>query len=62
MRSGFRMILDAEADIEVVGEAGNGDEAASLVQALEPDVVLMDVRMPEVDGIEGDAADRCLGQ
>ena len=53
VRSGFRMILDAEADIEVVGEAGNGDEAASLVQALEPDVVLMDVRMPEVDGIEG---------
>ena len=53
VRSGFRMILDAEADIEVVGEAGNGDEAASLVQRLEPDVVLMDVRMPEVDGIEG---------
>ena len=52
VRGGFRMILDAEADIEVVGEASDGGEAASLVQRLEPDVVLMDVRMPDVDGIE----------
>lgn len=52
VRGGFRMILDSEADIEVVGEASDGGEAASLVQRLEPDVVLMDVRMPEVDGIE----------
>ena len=52
VRGGFRMILDAEADIEVVGEASDGGEAARLVQRLEPDIVLMDVRMPEVDGIE----------
>jgi DNA-binding NarL/FixJ family response regulator len=52
VRSGFRMILDAEADVEVVGEAGDGDNAATLVPVLRPDVVLMDVRMPEVDGIE----------
>ncbi|MCP9487954.1 MAG: response regulator transcription factor [Gaiellaceae bacterium MAG52_C11] len=52
VRGGFRMILDAETDIEVVGEAGDGGEAADLVQRLQPDVVLMDVRMPGVDGIE----------
>ncbi len=52
VRGGFRMILDSEADIEVVGEASDGGEATSLVRRLEPDVVLMDVRMPEVDGIE----------
>ena len=52
VRSGFRMILDAKADIEVVGEAGDGAEAAALVARLEPDVVLMDVRMPDVDGLE----------
>ena len=52
VRSGFRMILDARPDIEVVGEAGDGGEAAALVARLEPDVVLMDVRMPEVDGLE----------
>ena len=52
VRGGFRMILESEADLEVVGEASDGREAASLVEQLEPDVVLMDVRMPEVDGIE----------
>jgi DNA-binding NarL/FixJ family response regulator len=52
VRGGFRMILEAETDIEVVGEASDGAEAASLVQRLAPDIVLMDVRMPEVDGIE----------
>ena len=52
VRGGFRMILESETDFEVVGEASDGGEAASLVQELEPDVVLMDVRMPEVDGIE----------
>lgn len=52
VRAGFRMILRAEADIEVVGEAGHGLEAVELARALEPDVVLMDLRMPELDGIE----------
>ena len=52
VRAGFRMILDARDDIEVVGEAEDGDEAVALVEALAPDVVLMDVRMTGVDGIE----------
>jgi DNA-binding NarL/FixJ family response regulator len=52
VRTGFRMILEAEPDIEVVGEAGDGAEAIEEVLRLEPDVVLMDVRMPELDGIE----------
>jgi DNA-binding NarL/FixJ family response regulator len=52
VRGGFRMILDARDDIEVVGEAGDGEEAVALVERHEPDVVLMDVRMPAVDGIE----------
>jgi DNA-binding NarL/FixJ family response regulator/class 3 adenylate cyclase len=59
VRAGFRMILEAEEDIEVVGEAADGREAVSEVQRLRPDVVLMDVRMPEVDGIE--ATRRLLG-
>ena len=52
VRTGFRMILEAEEDIEVVGEAGDGVEAIAEARRLEPDVVLMDVRMPELDGIE----------
>src|SRR5215471_17876013 len=52
VRSGFAMILDAQPDIEVVGEAGNGAEAVEQVRALAPDVVLLDVRMPVMDGIE----------
>ncbi|MFB9679341.1 response regulator [Streptosporangium vulgare] len=52
VRGGFRMILEARADLEVVGEAGDGREAATLVERLRPDVVLMDVRMPGVDGLE----------
>ena len=52
VRTGFRMILDAEPDIEVVGEAENGGEAVTLARSLQPDVVLMDIRMPEMDGIE----------
>jgi DNA-binding NarL/FixJ family response regulator len=52
VRTGFRMILEAEADIEVVGEAGDGAQAIEEALRLEPDVVLMDVRMPELDGIE----------
>ena len=52
VRAGFRLILDLEDDMEVVGEAADGREAVSLVRELDPDVVLMDVRMPELDGIE----------
>jgi DNA-binding NarL/FixJ family response regulator/class 3 adenylate cyclase len=52
VRAGFRMILEAETDIEVVGEAADGNEAIAEWQRLKPDVVLMDVRMPEMDGIE----------
>jgi DNA-binding NarL/FixJ family response regulator len=52
VRAGFRMILKAEPDIEVAGEAADGAEALAQVETLAPDVVLMDIRMPEVDGIE----------
>ena len=52
VRAGFRMLLDAEEDIEVVGEADDGAAALALVRAERPDVVLMDVRMPNVDGLE----------
>jgi DNA-binding NarL/FixJ family response regulator len=52
VRGGFRMILRAEHDIEVVGEAADGAEAVVLTGELDPDVVLMDVRMPRMDGIE----------
>ena len=52
IRAGFRMILDAEEDIEVVGEAADGTHAVDSVRRLKPDVVLMDIRMPEMDGIE----------
>lgn len=52
IRSGFRYILDDESDIEVVGEAADGDQAVEQAGALRPDVVVMDVRMPDTDGIE----------
>ena len=51
VRAGFRMILEAQPDVEVVGEAGDGDEAIALAARSTPDVVLMDVRMPRVDGL-----------
>ncbi len=65
VRTGFRMILEAEPDIDVVGEAANGLEAYDVARRLRPDLVLMDVRMPVLDGIEatrrlianGDTAD-----
>lgn len=52
VRAGFRVLLEAAPDIEVVGEADNGLRAIELVPELAPDVILMDIRMPEVDGLE----------
>jgi DNA-binding NarL/FixJ family response regulator len=52
LRTGFRLILASEPDIEVVGEAGDGETALAQVKALRPDVVLMDIRMPRMDGVE----------
>jgi DNA-binding NarL/FixJ family response regulator len=52
VRSGFGMILDARDDLEVVGEAENGREAIELARRVDPDVILMDIRMPELDGVQ----------
>lgn len=52
VRAGFAMVIGSQADMEVVGQAGDGDQAVALAQGLHPDVVLMDVRMPGMDGIE----------
>jgi DNA-binding NarL/FixJ family response regulator len=52
VRGGFRLILEAQEDIQVVGEADDGREALAKARELEPDVVLMDIRMPELDGLE----------
>jgi two-component system, NarL family, response regulator NreC len=52
VRHGFKMILEEQADLEIVGEAGNGREAVTLAEQLKPDVVVMDVAMPELNGIE----------
>jgi DNA-binding NarL/FixJ family response regulator len=65
VRAGFRALLDAQDDIEVVGEAGDGEQAVGLAHELTPDVVLMDIRMPGTDGLaatrrisaDGDLAD-----
>jgi DNA-binding NarL/FixJ family response regulator len=52
VRAGFRMLLEAEPDVDVVGDATNGREALDAVARLRPDVILMDIRMPELDGLE----------
>jgi DNA-binding NarL/FixJ family response regulator len=52
VRGGFRMILESHADIEIVGEAEDGAQAVTLARELAPDVVLMDIRMPGIDGLE----------
>jgi DNA-binding NarL/FixJ family response regulator len=59
VRAGFRSLLDAQDDIEVVGEASSGDEAVRLASELSPDVVLMDIRMPGMDGL---AATRAIAE
>ncbi|MGY6022162.1 response regulator transcription factor [Streptomyces spinosirectus] len=59
VRTALRAILSAEPDLEVVGEAATGSEAVAVVREVRPDVVLMDVRMPEIDGIR--ATERILG-
>jgi DNA-binding NarL/FixJ family response regulator len=58
VRVGFRMILEAESDFSIVGEAGDGAAAIEIAKRAKPDVILMDVRMPRVDGIEACAAIR----
>jgi DNA-binding NarL/FixJ family response regulator len=60
LRMGFRMVLESQDDLVVVGEASDGGEAVRLTAELDPDIVLMDVRMPGVDGIE--ATSRIVGQ
>ena len=59
VRKGFRLILEAQPDMQIVGEAGNGREAVELAEKLHPDVVVMDVAMPELNGIE--ATRRLIG-
>ena len=52
VRQGFRLILNSQPDMEIVGEAGNGREAVEMAEKLQPDIIVMDVAMPELNGIE----------
>ena len=60
VRAGFRMILEAEPDLVVVGEANDGLEAIEVAERAQPDIILMDIRMPRLDGVEATA--RITGQ
>ena len=61
VRQGFKMILGAQADMEIVGEAANGREAVELAAQLNPDIVVMDVNMPGTSGVDGVSAIRAAG-